>query len=151
MKQMFFWNSFAFSLIQWTMGIWFLAPLPFLNPACMSGTSQFTYCWSLAWRILSISLTSMQNEHGCTVVWTFFGIDLLWDWNKNWFFQSCGHCWVFQICWHFNVSLTPVSVQESPVEAWVGGGLLQGWGHWVQQCLHGTFWRRSPLSSLSPP
>ena len=23
----------------------------------------------------------------------------------------------------------PVSVQESPVEAWVGGGLLQGWGH----------------------
>ena len=22
----------------------------------------------------------------------------------------------------------PVSVQESPVEAWVGGGLLQGWG-----------------------
>ena len=22
-----------------------------------------------------------------------------------------------------------VSVQESPVEAWVGGGLLQGWGH----------------------
>ena len=23
----------------------------------------------------------------------------------------------------------PVSVQESPVEAWVGGGLLQGQGH----------------------
>ena len=23
----------------------------------------------------------------------------------------------------------PVSVQESPVEAWVGDGLLQGWGH----------------------
>ena len=23
----------------------------------------------------------------------------------------------------------PVSVQESPAEAWVGGGLLQGWGH----------------------
>ena len=23
----------------------------------------------------------------------------------------------------------PVSVQESPVEVWVGGGLLQGWGH----------------------
>ena len=22
----------------------------------------------------------------------------------------------------------PVSVQESPVEAWVGSGLLQGWG-----------------------
>ena len=23
----------------------------------------------------------------------------------------------------------PVSVQESPAEAWVSGGLLQGWGH----------------------
>ena len=23
----------------------------------------------------------------------------------------------------------PMSVQESPVEAWVDGGLLQGWGH----------------------
>ena len=23
----------------------------------------------------------------------------------------------------------PVSVQESQVEVWVGGGLLQGWGH----------------------
>ena len=23
----------------------------------------------------------------------------------------------------------PVSVQESLAEAWVGGGLLQGWGH----------------------
>ena len=26
--------------------------------------------------------------------------------------------------------------QESPAEAWVGGGLQQGWGHRVQQCLH---------------
>ena len=42
----------------------------------------------------------------------------------------------------------PVSVQESVVEAWVSGGLLLGWGYWVQQCLHGTFWSRLPLSSL---
>ena len=45
----------------------------------------------------------------------------------------------------------PGSVQESLVEAWVNGGLLQGWGHWVQQCVHGTYWRRSPLSSQPPP
>ena len=45
----------------------------------------------------------------------------------------------------------PVTVQESRVEAWVSGGLLQGWGHCAQQCLHGTFWRKSPLSSLPPP
>ena len=28
----------------------------FLNPAWTSGSSQFTYCWSMAWRILSITL-----------------------------------------------------------------------------------------------
>ena len=32
-----------------------------------------------------------------------------------------------------------VNVQESTAEVWVGGGLLQGWGHRVQQWLHGTF------------
>ena len=34
-----------------------------------------------------------------------------------------------------------MSVQESLAEAWVIGGLLQGWGHWVRQCTHGTSWR----------
>ena len=37
----------------------------------------------------------------------------------------------------------PVSVQESPMEAWVSSGLLQGWGHRVWQCMQGTFWRSS--------
>ena len=27
---------------------------------------------------------SMWNECNCVVVWTFFGIALLWDWNENW-------------------------------------------------------------------
>ena len=63
--------------------------------------------------------------HNCMVVWTFFGIVFLWDWNENWsfpvlwpllsfpnflallfsgigmktdLFHFCGHCWVFQIC-----------------------------------------------------
>ena len=31
--------------------------------------------------ILSLSLTSMWNEHNCMIVWTFFGITLLWDWT----------------------------------------------------------------------
>ena len=26
----------------------------------------------------------MGDKHNCTVVWTFFGIALLWDWNENW-------------------------------------------------------------------
>ena len=27
---------------------------------------------------------SMWNECNCAVVWTFFGISVLWDWNENW-------------------------------------------------------------------
>ena len=50
---MFFWNSLAFLMIQQMLAIWPLVPLPFLKPAWTSGSSQFTYCWSLAWRILS--------------------------------------------------------------------------------------------------
>ena len=48
--------------------------------------------------------TSVWEECTCAVVWAFFGIAFLWDWNKNWLFQSLGHCWVFQICWHIQCS-----------------------------------------------
>ena len=44
---------------------------------------QFIYCWSLAWRILSITFLACEMSSR-VVVWTFFGIVLLWDWNKNW-------------------------------------------------------------------
>ena len=40
------------------LAIWSLVPLPFLKPAQASGSSQFTFCWSLAWRILSNPLFS---------------------------------------------------------------------------------------------
>ena len=68
---------------QRMLAIWSLVPLPFLKPTWTSGSSQFTHCWSLVWRILSI-FTSMGDECNCAVVWAFFGIAFLWDWNKNW-------------------------------------------------------------------
>ena len=48
--------------------------------------------------------TSVWDECHCEVIWTFFGIDFLWGWMKTDLFQSCGHCWVFQICWHIKCS-----------------------------------------------
>ena len=101
---MFFWNSLAFSMIQRISAVWSLVPLPFLNPTWTSGISQCTYCWSLAWRILSITLLACEIS---AVVWwfahslalLFFGIEMKTD-----LFQSCGHCWVFQICWHIECS-----------------------------------------------
>ena len=82
---MFLWNSLAFSMIQQMLAIWSLVPLPFLKPAWTSGSSWFMYCWSLAWRFLSITL--LACECNCAVVWAFFGIAFLWDWNENWPFQ----------------------------------------------------------------
>ena len=58
----FFWNSLAFSMIQQMLAIWSLVLLPLLNPACTSGSSRFTYCWSLAWRILSITLVACETS-----------------------------------------------------------------------------------------
>ena len=57
-----FWNSLAFSMIQQMLAIWSLVPLPFLKPARTYGSSRFTYCWSLAWRILSITLLACEKS-----------------------------------------------------------------------------------------
>ena len=104
MKQMFVRNSLIFSIIQQLLAIWSLVPLALLNSAWISGSSQFINGWSLAWRILSI--TSLACEMSAIVLQCqlslalpFFGIGM-----KIEFFQYCGHCWVFQICWHTECS-----------------------------------------------
>ena len=101
---MFFWNSLAFSMIQQMLAIWSLVPLPFLKPAWTSGSSWFKYYWSLAWRSLSITLLACEMsailryfEHSLAL--PFFGTGMKTD-----LFQSYGHCWVFQICWHIECS-----------------------------------------------
>ena len=71
---------FLWSNRCWQFDLWFLC---LLNLACTSGSSQFTYCWSVAWIIFSITLLAW-DECNCVVVWTFFGIAFLWDWNENW-------------------------------------------------------------------
>ena len=87
-------------MIQQILAIWSLVPLPFLKPAWTSGSSWFTYCWSLAWRILSISLlvcemSAIVQKFEHSLALPCFGIGMKTD-----LFQSCGHCWVFHICCH---------------------------------------------------
>ena len=48
------------------LAIWSLVPLPFLNSTWTSEISQFMYCWSLAWRILSITLLACEMS---AMVW----------------------------------------------------------------------------------
>ena len=91
-------------MIQQMLAIWSLVPLPFLKPAWISGSSWFAYCWHVAWRILSITLLACEmsaivRQFGHFLALPFFGIGMKTD-----LFQSCGHCWVFQICWHIECS-----------------------------------------------
>ena len=105
-------NSLAFPMIQRMLAIWSLVPLPFLNPTCTFGSFRCMYCWSLAWRTLSITLLAWEVcyvkcgrstivryfEHSLAL--SYFGIGMKTD-----LFESCGHCWVFQICWHIEPAL----------------------------------------------
>ena len=52
-------------------------------------------------------LASMWLEWNCTVLWTSFGIALLWDWNENWHFPVLQSRLHFPNLWtywmqHFN-------------------------------------------------
>ena len=47
---------------------------------------------------------SVWDECNCAVVWSFFGIASLWNWNEN-TFSSPVSCWVFQICGHIERSI----------------------------------------------
>ena len=83
---MLFWNSLAFSMIQRMLAIWSLVPLHILLKPDLENFNHY--------------FASMWDECNCAVVWAFFGIAFLWIGMKTDLFQSCGHCWVFQICWH---------------------------------------------------
>ena len=80
-KYMFFWNYVGFSVIQWILAIWSLIPLAFLNPSWTSGSSQFAYCWSQPWIILSITLlmcemSAFVEKHEPSLALPFFGIGM---------------------------------------------------------------------------
>ena len=67
-----------------------------------SGSSQFTYCWRLGefWALLCWHVRWVQLCGSLSVLWHCLSLGLKW---KH-LFQSCGHCWVFQICWYIECS-----------------------------------------------
>ena len=86
-------------MIQRILTIWSPVPLSFLN--------SLNICKFSVHVLLKLGLGNFEHyfarvwdECNCAEVWTFFGIAFLWDRNENRLFQCCGHCWVFQICWH---------------------------------------------------
>ena len=89
-------------MIQQMLATWFLVPLPFLNPTWTYGSSQFTYCWSLTWRIISITLLVCEMS---TIVQQFqhslHGLSLRLQWKLTFSspvataeFPNLLACWV---------------------------------------------------------
>ena len=85
-------GSSAFS--KTSLNIWKLTIHVLLKPGLENFEHYFTGVW---------------DECNCAVVWAFFGIDFFGIGMKTEFFQSCGHCWVFQICWHVECSIFTAS------------------------------------------
>ena len=80
-------GSLAFS--KSTLNIWKFIVRLLLKPGLESFEHYFVSMW---------------DESNCVIVWAFFGIAFLWDWNEKWPFPVRGHCWGFQICWHIECS-----------------------------------------------
>ena len=99
---MFFWNSLAFSRDD-----------PGDVGNLISGSSAFSKT-SLKFTVHILLKPGLENfEHyftnvwdecDCAVVWEFFGIAFLWDWNEHWPFPVLWPLLSFQICWHIEWS-----------------------------------------------
>ena len=71
------WNSLAFSMIQQMLAIWSVVPLCFLNANWTPKSSWFIYYWSLACRILRITLLACKMK---ATLWLFeHSLGLKWN------------------------------------------------------------------------
>ena len=85
-------GSSAFS--KSSLNIWKVSVHILLKP----GLENFEHYFASVW-----------DECNWVVVWAFLGIAFLWDGMQTDLFQSCGHCWVSQICWHTECSTLTAS------------------------------------------
>ena len=77
-----------------------LVPLLFLNPAWTSGKFKVHVLLKPDLENFEHYFADMWDKCNCEVVWTFFCIDFLWDWNENWPFPVLWPRLSFQIRWH---------------------------------------------------
>ena len=66
-----------------SLNIWKFTVHVLLKP----GLENFEYYFASVW-----------DECNCAAVWTFFDMPFFGTGKQTDLFQSCGHCWIFQIC-----------------------------------------------------
>ena len=77
----------------------------------ISGSSAFSKSSSNIWKFMvhvllelrefwALHFASMWDQCNCVIVWIIFGIAFFGIGMCTDLFKSCGHCWVFLICWH---------------------------------------------------
>ena len=81
---MFFWNSLTFLMIQWMLAIWSLVPLPFQKYSLNIWNFMVHVLLKPGLENIEQYFVSVWDECNCAVVWAFFGIAFLWDWNEDW-------------------------------------------------------------------
>ena len=91
-------------MIQQMLAIWSLVLLPFLNAAWTSWKFTVQVLLQPGLENFEHYFASVWDECNCAVVWAFFALSFFGIGMKTDLFQSCGHCWVFQICWHLECS-----------------------------------------------
>ena len=125
-------------MIQLMSAIWYLVPLPFLNPGCASGSSWFMYCW----RILSVTLLAceksalvQQFNHSLALPFT------------DWLTQRALFCllpsteWIHtaHCCWHCPRPFVNLgNASKQPCSSWVVFVKTPVQIHWSQ--IPGLWW-----------
>ena len=90
----------------WHIDLWFL----YLSKSSL-------YIWKFSVHVLpkpSLEdlehyIASMWDENNCAVVWHSLALPFFGNGMKTDLFQSCNHCWFFQICWHIECSTLTAS------------------------------------------
>ena len=87
-----------------------LVPLPFPKISLNIWKFMVHVLLKPGWENFEHYFTSVWDECNCAVVWAFFGITLLCDWNGNWPFPVLCHCCIFHICRHIAVVWTKSAI-----------------------------------------
>ena len=69
------------------------------NQMCMKLNNHEVTSKILNFTLLTFEMSAIVQYFEYSLALPFFGIGMKTD-----LFQSCGHCWVFQICWHVECS-----------------------------------------------